>query len=377
MKAKEIIQRRAIRIEQQRGHPLFLFTLTAAELQQVADISRISRDNAGRLIGYQRPRVRRHVRNIVEYLDGPEVLFPNSIILALSSGCRFASVRGPKVVEGPSVAGTLEIPLSKPGQPKPAWIVDGQQRALALARAKRQDFPVPVNAFVADDVDLQRDQFLRVNSTKPLPRGLITELLPEVSTVLPPHLAQRKAAAALCDLLSRDPESPFKGLIRRSSMDASTKKSAVVQDTVIVRMLQDSLSNPAGCLFPFRDIANGVTDYEGVLRVLHMYWGSVRDVFRDAWGLPHDRSRLMHSASILALGRLMDKVMSSVDVSGRKAQQLVRADLQKLKPICRWTGGVWEELGKGWNEVQNLHRDVNLLSNVLIRALADARRVAA
>ena len=39
---------------------------------------------------------------------------------------------------------------------------------------------VPVNAFIADDVPSQRDQFLRVNNTRPLPRGLITELLPEV-----------------------------------------------------------------------------------------------------------------------------------------------------------------------------------------------------
>src|SRR5207244_3906440 len=122
-------------------------------------------------------------------------------------------------------------------------------------------------AFIADDVELQRDQFLRVNSTKPLPRGLITELLPAVFTTLPPQLALRKAAAALCDLLNRDPESPFKDLIRRSSMNRAAKKKAIVQDTVIVRMLQESLISPSGCLFPFRDIANGVTDFEGVLRV--------------------------------------------------------------------------------------------------------------
>jgi len=49
--------------------------------------------------------------------------------------------------------------------------------------------PYPLGRFLADDVEVQRDQFLRINSAKPLPRGLITELLPEVSTVLPAHLA--------------------------------------------------------------------------------------------------------------------------------------------------------------------------------------------
>ena len=67
---------------------------------------------------------------------------------------------------------------------------------------------------------VQRDQFLRVNNTKPLPRGLITELLPEVSTILPGNLAPKKSPAALCEMLSSDTESPFRGLIRRASTRA-------------------------------------------------------------------------------------------------------------------------------------------------------------
>lgn len=377
MTSPRSLRRRAIRIEQNGKHPLYLFTLTAAELNQVADISRVSRDDAGQLIGYQRREVKQHVKNIVDYLDGDDVLFPNSIILALSSACSFKQVRGP-TVEGPGEAGTLTIPLPPVGQRKPAWIVDGQQRALALSQAKRQDFPIPVNAFVADEVELQRDQFLRVNSTKPLPRGLITELLPQITTVLPPRLAVRKAAAALCDLLNRDPESPFKDLIRRASMDKAAKKKAVIQDTVVVRMLQESLTSPSGCLFPFRDIAKGMTDYEGVRKLLIMYWGAVREVFKDAWGLPQDKSRLMHSAGILAMGRLMDKVMSSVDVNDPRAPHQVKADLQRIKPVCKWTEGAWEEMGgKPWNEVQNLHKDIALLSSVLIRAYTSLRRSAA
>src|SRR5262249_45412011 len=157
-------------------------------------------------------------------------LFPNSIILALSSACSFKQVRGPKVDQTPAEAGTLEIPVPRAGQAKPAWIVDGQQRALALWQAKRRDLPIPVNAFVADEVELQRDQFLRVNNTKPLPKGLITELLPEVSTILPSNLAARKTPAALCDLLNQDKESPFYGLIRRSSMNSEQRRKAVVTD---------------------------------------------------------------------------------------------------------------------------------------------------
>src|SRR5262249_6604135 len=150
--------------------------------------------------------------------------------------------------------------LPRNGMPKPAWIVDGQQRTLALAHGKHKDFQVPVNAFVADDVDLQRDQFLRINSTKPLPRGLIDELLPEVSTLLPAKLAARKVHAALGEMLNQDQESPFKRLIRRASKNRGEQGSAVVTDTVIIEMIKESFRSSSGVLFPLRNLATGETD---------------------------------------------------------------------------------------------------------------------
>jgi len=371
------IQRRAIRVIQTKKNPLFLFALTADELLQVAEVSRVSRDTGGRLLGYQRPEVKRHVRNITEYLNGAEVLFPNSIILALSSSVVFKQVRGPRVDDGRAEAGSLSIPLPRAGQPKPAWIVDGQQRALALSQSRRRDFMVPVNAFIADEVDLQRDQFLRVNNTKPLPRGLITELLPEVSTLLPPNLAARRAPAALCDLLNRDPESPFRNLIRRSSMDTASRKSAIVTDTAVVKMIQDSLSGITGCLFPFRNIASGETDFESVRRVLLLFWTAVKETFPQAWGLPPARSRLMHGAGISAMGRLMDKVMSNIPIHTPRAPRLVRAELARMRPVCHWTSGQWEDLGMAWNQLQNTPQHIRLLSNVLIRAYTTNSRTAA
>jgi DGQHR domain-containing protein len=370
------IQRRALRVEQDPAYPLYLFTLTGEELLSIASISRVSRDAGGKLIGYQRPEVKRHIRNIVEYLDGGRVLFPNPIILALPSGARFREVRGPKVGDGLAVAGTLEIPVPRNGGPKPAWIVDGQQRAIALSKSKRKDLPVPVNAFVADDVDMQREQFLRINSTKPLPRGLITELLPEVSTVLPPHLAVRRAPAALCDLLNRDPESPFRGLIRRASDGRSKQGSvAVVSDTTVVQILQDSLTSPSGCLFPYRNLATGETDFAGVRGVLLTYWNGVRHTFPEAWGLAPTQSRLMHSAGLRAMGRLMDRVMAAVNWAGPHGTAAIRRELARVRPRCRWTAGNWEELGGlRWNELQNIPSHVRMLSNYLIRAHLSGRR---
>jgi DGQHR domain-containing protein len=146
------------------------------------------------------------------------------------------------------------IPRPQPGRAKPAWIVDGQQRALALARISRPDFPVPVTAFVTDSVDMQRDQFLRINNTRPLPRGLVTELLPEVDSPLPPHSCE---GTRLCDLLNSDRQSPLQGMIRRASTGKDASSIAVITDTGVVEMIQESLTSPSGCLFPYRNMSTG------------------------------------------------------------------------------------------------------------------------
>ena len=368
------LSRRALRIEQTASYPLYVFTLTACEVLQWADVSRVSRDEAGKLIGYQRPEVRRHIQDIVNYLNsGDAALFPNPIIMALSSRAKFRSSRGPNPGDGLATIGTLDIPMSGPDHPKPAWIVDGQQRALALSRMRRKDFPVPVTAFVADSVNLQRDQFLRVNNTRPLPRGLVTELLPEVDSPLPPHLAVRKAPSALCDVLNADKNSPFFGMIKRASGAKDPAPQAVITDTGIVDMIQESLTSPAGCLFPYRNMSSGETDFDGILHALYIYWDAVKDTFPDAWGKPANRSRLMHGTGIRVMGRLMDRVLGIIDLRTPDAPASVRKHLALIAPYCRWTAGVWEELGWRWNDVENLPRHLQELSSHLIRVYLHAR----
>lgn len=366
---RRIIRAVALQVKQNGSRPLYLFSLTPQQLHDVADISRVGRDDAGTLIGYQRPAVRRHIRGIVEYLMSEEVIFPNSIILALTSGVRFQRSRnGPKVNGGGlTVAGTLEIPIS-PNDAKPAWIVDGQQRALALREAEIDDFPVPVSAFITDEVEVQREQFLRVNNVRSLPRGLVSELLPTVAGPLPAKLAAQKIPSALCEILNEDTDSPFHRLIRRASTPAGARRRAVVTDTAVVKTLEESLNLPSGCLFPYHNIATGENDLEAMRSILFAYWHGVKSVFADAWGLSPRHSRLMHSVGIRAMGRLMDRVMASVDVQSTKAQKEVAKRLQVVAPVCSWTSGRWEDIGLLWNELQSTPGHIRALSNLLVRS---------
>lgn len=373
-KEQNCLRRRALCLSQTDKYPLYVFTLKAKEILQVADISRVSRDEAGKLIGYQRPEVRRHIQEIVEYLDGSTAIFPNPIIMALSERVQFHAIRGNRIPgDELGITGTVAIPLPVPGRPKPAWIVDGQQRAIALSQIKDSDFPVPVTAFVADSVQVQRDQFIRVNNTRPLPRGLVTELLPEVDSKLPPRLALRRAPSELCDVLNTDDRSPMRGMIKRSSTAKAADAKAVITDTAVVDMIQESLISPSGCLYPYRNVRQNETDFDGIIHALVTYWSAVRDTFPDAWGKPASRSRLMHGAGIRAMGRLMDRILGIVDARRSDAPQTIREHLELVAPHCRWTSGTWDENGMRWNEVQNVHKHIQELSNYLIRVHLDAR----
>jgi len=370
-----ILERRALRIDQNSETPLYLFALAAEEVSLIADVARIGRDDAWKLIGYQRPERRNHVKQILDYLDSGNALFPNGLILALPETVHFRSSRGPLTTDGLATAGTLEIPFpTDPDAPRPAWIVDGQQRSLALSRTKNTRMPVPVAGFVASTLDLQRDQFLRVNTVAPLPANLVTELLPEVVSAPSPRLAARRMPSALVDMLNQDPESPFFGLIKRASTEEGQRRHAVVTDNSLVEAIKESLESPSGLLFPYRNIATGTTDTETIRRLLIIYWSAVRDVFPEAWGKAPAKSKLMGGVGIRAMGRLMERVMAQIDPADPNAAEKARREVTRIADKCHWTRGTWTELGLGWDDVQNVPKHISALSNFLQRAYLAARK---
>jgi DGQHR domain-containing protein len=183
----------ALEVRQGR-HTLYCFAVDGRHLHQFAAVSRLKRAEAGSLLGYQRPEILHHVRQIREYLESPGALLPNAVVVAFNRRVRFVpSGRG----TAGSRPGTLVIPLGGQDSDKVGWLVDGQQRAAALREAAVGPFPVCVVGFVARSAAQQREQFLLVNATKPLPRGLLYELLPRTDTLLPSALRKYRFPTAL------------------------------------------------------------------------------------------------------------------------------------------------------------------------------------
>ena len=360
---------RALRTTQKSGIDTFSFFSPGSKLIDVANISRIKKDVNENLKGFQRKEIKNHVTGIVEYLDDGDVLFPNAIILALDSDTQFKQARGTKPEGDESVAdaGTLLIPYGKDDNKK-AWVVDGQQRTLALSRTKNSNIPVPVVGFISPDIDVQRQQFIIVNKAKPLPARLINELLPEVSITLPRDLKLRKLPSELCNLLNSDPESPFNNLIKRVSDESNL---GVITDSSIEKMIQKSL-RPLGILNQFKGIGNEQNDSEAMYKILVFYWSIVRKVFAESWGLNSQKSRLMHSAGIISMGVLMDQIMMRIESLPNPEEELIET-LEKIRPYCRWTSGTWEGLGWKWNEVQSISSHINKLSEYLCRIERELR----
>jgi hypothetical protein len=157
-------------------------------------------------------------------------------------------------------------------------------------------------------------------------------------------------------------------------MKPEDASKAPITDSSLMKAIEESISSPNGCLYPFRNVTTNETDFEGIFQVLTTYWMAVKNVFPNAWGKPPEKSRLMHGAGIRSMGRLMDRIMQVVDPRKPTAQAEVIRELKLVAPICRWTAGRWDDMdGMKWNDLNNVPRHINMLSNVLIRGYLQAK----
>ncbi len=343
---------------------LYQFAVDGKRLTDISTVSRVHRDEEGQIGGYQRPEVLRHVKAIRSYLESPGALMPNALVIAFDSRVRFERIPGVKTTSG-STAGSIVIPLSDdPSEVSPGWVVDGQQRAAALRDAKLGDFPMPVVAFITDDLREQRAQFILVNNTKPLPKGLIHELLPVTEGYLPVALLRKRYPSKLLELLNLMPKSPMEHAIKTPTMPEGR-----IRDNSVLKMIENSITD--GALYRYRDPLTGEGNISLMLQVLWNFWAAVKDTWTDAWELPPRKSRLTHGVGIVALGYIMDEITDRCSAGTDVPTPETYAEhLQSLVNICAWTRGQWDfglREHRPWNELQVTSKDILKLTELLLR----------
>lgn len=327
------------------------FVATAGDIARIAKIERLSRTEEGKPTGFQRPQIAGHIREISDYLMRPGAILANPIVLGFVGG---ASIKGTK-------AGMQELVIDL-SNGAPGWIVDGQQRFSALMEIGREDFQVPVSAFICPSDEELRRQFILINNTKPLSKGLIYELLPRVNG-LPYRYASRTEAADLTERLNYTPGSSLRGMVLGHS-----SPHGVIKDTILQRVLMNSLSD--GALRLYRSDPE-LLQSKGV-ELISEYFHAVRHVFHDAWNDHTAKtSRLLHGVGITAMGFVMEYIHSAVGATTR--EEFIGL-LTTLRPVTAWTEGEWK-LGserRRWNGLQNVSTDWKLLSFYLVQKIRDA-----
>lgn len=377
----EVLRIPALRISQGRNRQLFSLAIEGKQISKIASITRIKRGTE-ELSGYQRPEIVNHIREIRQYIESDNPMIPNPVIIAFDQRVVF------EPVEGSEGFGYLVIPVSdKIDFEKPGFIVDGQQRTAALRETSRSGFMMPVSAFIASNHAEQREQFMLVNSTKPLPKTLLYELAPYTEGRLPSDLQQKKFPSRIMQKLNFEP-GPLYLRIKTATNQAGKGKEesmkGIIADNSILRMIDSSLRD--GALHRFRDPNTGEGEEVRILGVLNNFWLAVSKVFPYDWNLPPKQSRLLHGAGVAALGSLMDEIdaeyMHQKGVIDETNQKLITPmsffvdELETVKPYCHWSSGFWNlghdvdgnTIRKRWDEIQNLSRDIVMLSDFLVHA---------
>lgn len=349
----------AIRAKQAAGHDVFSFAATPQQVLAFSEIERVGRQDDGQLKGFQRHQIASHIKEIRDYFKRDDALLPNAVIIAFIDGIR-ATNRGHGVVD-------IEIDATKT---KPGFVVDGQQRLTALSGIDKPGFQVFVSVLVCKDYNELRQQFVLINNTRPLPKTLIYELLPNVEG-LPERFTARKFSARVVDRLNFTRGSALFGEIRQH-----TNPQGVISDTAMQRFIMNSASDGA-----IRDFIK-LDDYENrAYNIVNEFFEAIRSVFGSEWtGMSPRTSRLKHGAGIVAMGFVMEILYSQ---EGARTREHFADGLRLIKPFTAWTSGQWEFSSDDicpWNGIQNTPADIDVLANHLVRltkrVLRKPRRVA-
>src|SRR6266545_1130681 len=222
-RSKSEIRLPALEVHQGPRRRLYVFAVDGKLVHRFATVSRIKRDGE-EIGGYQRPEVLSHISEIRSYLESENPMIPNAVVLAFDKRVRFETAFGPSGTYTRPGEIIIPIRIGWGENEKPGFIVDGQQRLAAIRDADVRQFPMCVAAFITDDLTQQTEQFILVNSTKPLPKGLIYELLPNTEAKLPSTLGRKRFPSELLARLNHDAESPLKGMIQTPTTPAGVIK---------------------------------------------------------------------------------------------------------------------------------------------------------
>jgi DGQHR domain-containing protein len=355
----------AVRAAQAPGKYVFSFAANPKDVLTFATVDGVKRNRDGSLGGFQRHQIAPHIKEIRAYLSREDALLPNAVVVAF--------IHGACVKDRPD--GLVDVEIEINGETPPGFVVDGQQRLTALSGMDKPGFEVFVSALVCDDYNELRQQFVLINNTRPLPKALIYELLPNIDG-LPERFSKRSFAARMVEKLNytRTEEPVFYGRIHQH-----TNARGKLSDLAVQRLIMDSADQGAIREFIAKSSQVALDSIpiveERAFELIHTFFSAVKEVFGPAWNdMTPKTSRLVHGAGLVAMGYVMETLYAH---AGRVDRDEFVKGLRLIAPKCAWVAGRWtfsRDDQRPWNGIQNTSTDIDLLANYLVRELRRALR---
>ena len=278
------IRRRALRLEQDPAHPLYLFSLTgervARDRRHLADFPERCRQTH-RIPATGSAEAHPGHRRLPEFRAGavPEFDHPGAVFSACGSFA-VAARKWTTVVPLPARSRFRCLQTARASRRGSSMASSGYwlcRRAAGQSgdpgeRVRRRRSGLPARSVPAG----QQHQAFAAGADHRVAAGSVDR---------PAH-ENGGQANSVGHLRLAQPD-PTVAVLRpgpSGSTPEADRTKAVITDTSIVKMVEESLSSPSGCLFPFRNIATAETDFEGICNILVLYWTAVRQGVRRRLG---------------------------------------------------------------------------------------------
>lgn len=353
--------------------PFFAFASTASDVLEWAVIER-TKDKPG---AAQRLKNNAHIKTIQAFINASEEnIIPTAITLALKPGTYKLEEFSVTDCEMPEGATLAQLTLKRFGKDdKPALIIDGQHRILALDALDEQPTLLVCAMLGADDLERALHFVVINNKTKRVPADLVKAIVAELSPNQRNQLKTRLARvgitlgnyAVALDVLNSEDFSPFAGLL---DWDINREGKRRIKPNA----LEGSLRAIIADLQTSEEI-----DVDDAIQILAAMWRGVRDSWDNAefeWTAAHKsdatkHSKLVDKAGLVAVTEFLIERLNMMSEEGLDTTDIVEVESYCKRVMSAIPTRFWL---MEWNEKQ---LDTSVGRGLIRQSLSSIRTAAA
>jgi DGQHR domain-containing protein len=329
----------------------FSFASTAREILEWAAIERTN-DKPG---AAQRLKNNAHIKTIQAFIHASEEnIIPTAVTLAVKPGAYEVEefeVEGCSLPERVTLA-QLNIKPFKDNN-KPALIIDGQHRILALAELPEQPTLLVCAMLGADDLERALHFVVINNKTKRVPADLVKAIFAELTNQQRESLRKRLSKVGITlgnyevalDVLNSEKFSPFAGLL---DWDINRKGTRRIKPNALEASLRAIVADLH---------TNEEIDVDDAIQILAAMWRGVRDswnVKTVKWIAANSKdvgkhSKLVDKAGLVAVTEFLVERLNLMSEEGLDATDVVAVEEYSAKVMGNIPSRFWL---MEWNEKQ-------------------------